>query len=820
MVHQTSILIVEDERVIAFYLQHQLEALGYRATAVVASGEQAIEKAGQLRPDLVLMDIHLEGALDGIEAAGRIHADYRIPVVFLTAHAEDETLQRAQATLPFGYLVKPVEARELHATLQMALSRRTAEVSIEADIEKGTERLRLALDSAELGVWEWDTSTCQITTGGRIKGLLGGAPEPIGESWEAFLARVHPDDRAGVQEAMEEAVAFGRSLNLIFRTQQPGGEIGWIEAHAKAAQTTPPGAVRVVGIVKDITERREAEERLRQVAVVLETLAEAIFIMDREHRIVSVNPAFTAITGYPPEAVLGQDPDVLLHARRHTDQFYPRLETTGGGQWQGETYCRHKNGTVVPVWENVSVVRDEKGAVTHYVAVFSDISAIRRAETQLTHLAHYDALTGLPNRVLFNDRLDQTLARAQREEGRCAILFFDLDGFKVINDTLGHSSGDLLLQTVATRLKAGLRSHDTAARLGGDEFVVLLVQIAHPEDAARGARKLLEALATPVELGGERVTVSASVGLSVYPDNGRDRETLLKAADTAMYNAKAQGRNRYCFYTEELAARATERLSIEQGLRRALESEGLVLHYQPQVALRDGALTGVEALVRWRHPQEGIIMPGRFIGIAEESGIIEPLGRWVLFRACAQAADMLRAGAPPFQLSVNVSAQQLARDHFEDTVRAALAESTFPASRLELELTESTLQVIEHSRRLLDTLKALGVTIAIDDFGTGYSSLSIIKHLPIDRLKIDRSFVRDIPGDADDVAIVEAIVSLSRTLGFRVIAEGVETEAQLAVLRGLGCEEGQGYLFSRPLPLLELQSLSRGDARGRSLPWG
>ncbi len=815
-----SIVIVEDERVIALHLKRQLEALGYRVAAMVASAEQAIEQAGELRPDLVLMDIHLEGARDGIEAARTIHADHRIPVVFLTAYAEDETLKRAQASLPFGYLVKPVDAHELHATLQMALSRRAAEAEIEAEVEKGKERLHLALDAAGLGVWEWDAATCRLTAGEGIQAIFGGTREPISESWVAFLARVHPEDRASVQEAMEQSAAFAQSLNLMFRTLRPEGEIGWMEAHAKASEAALPGQARVVGIIKDITTRRQTEEMLRQAAAVLETTAEGIFLMDREHRIVSVNPAFTAITGYDSEDVLGRDPDVLLHARRHNDQFYPRLETTPGGQWQGETHCRHKIGTVLPVWENVSVVRDEGGAVTHYVTAFADISAIRLAEAQLNHLAHHDPLTTLPNRLLFKDRLDQMLARARREDERCAILFFDLDGFKVINDTLGHSSGDLLLQTIAARIKGQLRSNDTAARLGGDEFVVILAHIAHPEDAARIARKLLEALAVPVELGGERVTVSASVGLAVYPDNGHDGHALLKAADTAMYSAKAQGRNRYCFYTEELATRAAERLNIEQGLRGALATEGLVLYYQPQVALSDGALAGIEALVRWRHPKDGLIMPDRFIGIAEESGIIEPLGRWVLFTACAQAAERLRAGGPPLHLAVNVSARQLARDHFEDTVREALAESGLPASQLEIEITESTLQLIEHSSHLLDTLKALGVSIAIDDFGTGYSSLSVLKHLPIDRIKIDQSFVRDIPGDADDVAIVEAIISLSRTLRLCVIAEGVETEAQLGILRRFSCEEGQGYLFSRPLPLAELQSLSSGERPWARLPWG
>jgi diguanylate cyclase (GGDEF)-like protein len=465
----------------------------------------------------------------------------------------------------------------------------------------------------------------------------------------------------------------------------------------------------------------------------------------------------------------------------------------------------------------VSVVRDEAGEVTHYVAAFSDISAMREAEKELHRFSHHDPLTGLPNRLLFNDRLDQVLERAAREKQRCALLFLDLDGFKVINDTLGHASGDLLLQSIAVRLKGALRRSDTAARLGGDEFVVIMADIAHAEDGAPLARKLLETIAVPIEVAGEQITMSASVGLSVYPDDGADRHALLKAADTAMYNAKAQGRNRYCFYTQELAVRAAERMSIEQGLRRALEREELVLHYQPQVALTSGALTGAEALLRWQHPQQGLIAPGRFISIAEDSGIIEPLGRWVLLNACREAAGWLKAGGPLLRLSVNVSARQLTCDHFEETVREAIQETAFPAHQLEIEITESTLQVIEHSLHLLEALKALGVQIAIDDFGTGYSSLSLLKYLPIDRLKIDRSFVRDIPTDPNDVAIVEAIGALSRTLMLSITAEGVENEAQLETLRRLGCGDGQGYLFSPPLPLGELQRLINREAPWASL---
>ena len=687
--NQTNILVVEDERIIAFDLKQRLEALGYRISAVVPSGEEAIEKAAELQPDLVLMDIHLEGGMDGIEAAQRIHERLRIPVVFLTAYAEDETLRRAQASLPFGYLVKPIEARELHATIQMALSRRAAEVAL----EHSEERLRLALDAADLGVWEWEAATGQITTTGHIDAIFGSVPEPIGETWESFLARVHPEDREGVERALKEALIQGASLNLVFRYLRSDGQAGWIETHVKACSGTGDAAAHLVGVVKDITERRQMEERLRQAGAVFETTAEGIFIMDAAHRIVSVNSAFTAITGYRLGEALGQDPDELLHARRHSDQFYPRLATTAGGQWQGETYCQRKNGEVFPAWESVSMVRDPEARITHYAVAFSDITAIRRAETQLNHLAHHDPLTGLPNRLLFNDRLDQALERARRDQQRCALLFLDLDGFKIINDTLGHRSGDLLLQTIAARLQGALRRSDTAARLGGDEFVVIMADIAHAEDGARLARKLLEALSIPIELAGERIAVSASVGLSVYPEDGADRHVLFKAADTAMYSAKAQGRNRYCFYTQELATRAAERLNIEQGLKRALETGAFVLHYQPQVALSDGTITGVEALIRWQHPQEGLVPPGRFIPIAEETGVIEPLGRWVLQAACAEAVRWLKAGGSALRLSVNVSARQFAHGHFHETVRSVLSDTGFPAELLEIEITESTLQI-------------------------------------------------------------------------------------------------------------------------------
>lgn len=428
---------------------------------------------------------------------------------------------------------------------------------------------------------------------------------------------------------------------------------------------------------------------------------------------------------------------------------------------------------------------------------------LHKSVTDFDHLTRHDALTGLPNRLLFNSLIDQALTASQ--EGKCAILLIDIDSFKHINDSLGHAFGDALLVLLAERIRSVLRPGDHAARFGSDEFAVVLQNALDREHAASIAQQLLYAVSEPTELNGERLTLSATIGIACAPDDGDDRHVLLRAADTALHDAKAQGRNRYCFHTADMSRRASEMHYIEQGLKRALEHSHLRVHYQPQVNLANGELIGLEALVRWQHPAEGMISPGRFIPVAENSGLIGHVGRWVLRAACAECRHWVDTYPAQMRLSVNVSARQLVNEDFLDDVRAILADTDFPPARLELELTESTLQLVETSPRLLHEIKALGISIAIDDFGTGYSSLSVLKTLPIDRLKIDQSFVRDLTSDANDVAIVEAILGMSRTLGMHVIAEGVETEAQLSILQQLGCEAGQGYLFSRPIPPSELE---------------
>jgi len=793
-----NLMLVEDERVIAFDLKNQLQSFGYKVGAVLASGEQAVRRVGEVAPDLVLMDIHLEGPLDGIDAALQIQSLHRVPVVFLTAYAEDDTLRRALECRPFGYLVKPCEARELHATIQMALARREVEVLV----ERSEQLFKQALDAASLGVIEWQGDSMQLHGDGHLRSLFGDRPVPLDESWSLFLSRVDAGDRERVSAALNAALQRGDPVRIEFRTVGNGGARN-LEAHARA-YGDPAGERRIVGILQDVTQRRRDEERLRQSSVVFHTTAEAIVIADARRRIVAVNAAYTRITGHDETQVVGLDPDAVL-GTGHGDNFYAALAAPSGtGYWQGEVLCQRASGDSFPAWESISAVRNDIGTVTHFVAAFSDFSAIHQAEEKLNHLAHHDALTGLPNRLLFDDRFERAIEQARRAQQRCILLFLDLDSFKGVNDTLGHGVGDDLLRAVSVRLREALRRSDTLARLGGDEFVVLTGS-AQPEDASHLAMKLLGALRDPFDLGGEQIRITGSIGIAVFPDHGTDRNVLMRAADIAMYSAKSQGRNRYQFFTTDMSERTQERMHMEQGLRRAIDNNALEVHYQPQLRLSDAHVIGVEALVRWPHPELGMISPARFIPVAEESGIIETLGMWVLRRACHDIVGLPDNDGRQMRLAVNVSVRQFMREDFVAHVLEVLTETGFPAESLELEITESTLQVIEHSAGILDALKRLGVSISIDDFGTGYSSLSVLRGLPIDRIKIDRSFIIDLTESDDARAMIEAMLALGRSLRMTTIAEGIELSEQAELLLRLGCSEGQGYLFARPMSASQLR---------------
>ncbi|NTV71671.1 MAG: EAL domain-containing protein [Azonexaceae bacterium] len=798
-----NLMLVEDERIVAFDLKRQLQGFGYNVESVVASGEQAISQAAENKPDLVLMDIHLDGTMDGIEAAATIRANHQIPVVFLTAYAEDDTLRRALDSCPFGYLIKPCEGRELHATIQMALARRSDEMAV----EQSEQRLKLALDAASLAVLEWSPGSNRLKGDAHLGMLLGHQAQPLDEPWEAFIDRIDEADRERVSQALTAKLLSNDASSVEFRLTGDGLPIRRMEAHAKA-YGKEASVQRVVGILQDVTKRHQDEAMLRQSSVVFHTTAEAILITDANRRIVAVNTAFTRITGYEESEVIGLDPDTLQRVSPPFERYEDSFQPGAAGFWQGEVRCHRRDGSAFPAWQSVSVVHDANDKVTHFVTAFSDVTAIYDAQQKLRHLAHHDPLTGLPNRLLFEERLQYAIEQAMRNDQRCILLFLDLDGFKVINDTLGHSVGDELLRIVGDRLRVVLRSSDTIARLGGDEFVILAGSF-NPDYAARLAEKILDQLRLPLTVSGEHLSVTGSLGIAVYPDNGIDSQQLMRAADMAMYTAKAEGRNRYHFYAADMSERAHQRMTIEQGLRRALATDGLVVHYQPRVDLASRRIVGVEALVRWQHPEQGMISPASFIGITEESGIIEHLGRWVLNRACTEMLEVIQ-GNPAgeiFHVAVNVSARQFLGVDFVAIVRAVLSETGFPASALELEITESTLQATERSLSILHALEELGVAVSIDDFGTGYSSLSVLRDLPIQRIKIDRSFIVDLPASQNQRAVVEAIVALSKAMFMQITVEGIEHADQATILQELGCQEGQGFLFARALPLVDLQKL-------------
>ena len=552
----------------------------------------------------------------------------------------------------------------------------------------------------------------------------------------------------------------------------------------------------------------QRDEDLRLFRGIFESSGEGIMVTDAQEVIVAVNRAFTAITQFSPNDVLGQTPRVLKSGR-HDKIFFQELwaKLKQGGYWQGEIWNRRKDGSLMPTWSNISAVRNQKGQITHYFSTFSDISDHMAAEERIRQLAFYDSLTGLPNRATFYSLIKQTLILARRDDISGGVMFIDLDRFKHINDTLGHAAGDELVRRVSARLKTCLRSSDVVARLGGDEFVVGLFDVKQQEDAAIVAQKMLATFATPFLIEGHEISISASIGISVYPNDGTEVDDLIKFADIAMYRAKERGRNTYLFYSNDMNVRSIEKLQMESNLRRAIDRKELLLHYQPQADIHTGEMTGAEVLIRWQHPERGMVSPGQFIPIAEETGLIVRIGRWVMDQAVAQNKAWQDKGLPIIKLAVNLAAQQF-HPALTDEVSAILLEHDLSHEFLELEITES--MVMHNPDQVVDMLKnmeKMGIKTSLDDFGTGYSSLSYLKRFPIYKLKVDQSFVRGLPGDEDDAAITRAIIGMGKSLGLRVIAEGVETREQLEFLRAEGCDEIQGYLFSKPIPADEFEKL-------------
>lgn len=602
-------------------------------------------------------------------------------------------------------------------------------------------------------------------------------------------------------------------LQSFVRHKTKDGNTLYVNIHTTPLHNEENEACGTIHMLRDVTRRFNNHQQLVLWSSVFTNSGEGIIITDSDNRIISVNRAFSAITGYAEEEVLGRDPG-LLSSGRHDAAFFHEmwLSLEKHGSWKGELWNRRKNGDIYPEWLSISTLRDADGNTCNHIASFSDASRYKENEERIRYLAYHDKLTGLPNRSLLEDRLSQAIAHAKRLHKKIAVLFLDLDRFKLINDTLGHHMGDKLLQETARRLGRTVRSDDTVCRQGGDEFIVIVQDLESVDDAAHIAQKVLTILSAEFEIESEKLKVTPSIGISIYPDDGEDIEVLIKHADTAMYHAKEQGRSNYQFFTTALNDAIQEKMYLERELDNAISRRQLSLHYQPQVRLSDGRIVGAEVLLRWHHPTLGQVPPDKFIPIAEDAGLIDSIGQWVLHNTAVQVGAWLEQGiaVDDLTIAVNISARQLEGSQLIACIEALFAQHPHMAGKLELEVTETALmRDVQQSVTQLNALKDYHLSIAVDDFGTGYSSLAYLKRLPIDTLKIDRAFIKDIPGDEDDAGITEAIIRLAQTLHLSVVAEGIETTEQEGFLRYHHCAIGQGYLYSCPVPADEFALVLR-----------
>ena len=780
---------------------------------VAASGPKAIELVqGPAPPDLVLLDIVMP-EMDGYEVCRRIKATpegNRIPVIFVSVVDGSLEKLRGFSIGAADYVTKPFDIDEVRARvrthLELSRFQRFLEQLVEertAALAESREKYRVLAEYspnweywlAPDGRYLYVSPACAAVSGYRPEGFLAD-PE--------LMQRIIAPEDAGRwcehrETALREPGAGGGTVNFRIRTRD--GETRWIEHECQPVVDGTGQFLGWRGSHRDITARVRAEERVQLAAIVFEHSAEAVVITDADNNILTVNRAFVEITGYDAEEVVGRNPR-LLKSGRHDRDFYramwASLEASGG--WRGEIWNRRKDGTLYPGLASIRIVRDDLGRVTHHIQVFADLSHIKRTEEKLDFLANHDPLTGLPNRTLFRELLNYAIQQAERGSALFALVSLDLDGFNFVNDSFGHGFGDRVLVAAAARLGGMLRAKEALARSGSARFNLILDEIDSPQGAGFVAQRLIEALDEPFVLEGQTVFIGARVGLALYPTDATDPETLQRNADTALNRAKSQGRGSLCFFSPEMTTHAQLRLSLDAELRNALENGELRAYYQPQVGLVDGRVTGLEALVRWQHPRRGLVSPGEFIPLAEESGLIVGLGEWVLVAACRQMKRWMDAGLAPVRTSVNVSAVQLSRGDLLGSVELALKDAGSSPELLELEITEScVMSDLEGTQRILAGIKQMGVRLSIDDFGTGYSSLSYLQQLNVDQLKIDLSFIRDMTVNSGKAAIVKAIIALGHGLGLEVVAEGVEQQTQADHLRALGCDVIQGYLISRPL---------------------
>jgi len=814
-----TVLVVEDNpgdaRLVELYL-HEDPARPFKVVKAARLSEGLA--ALQAQPiDVVLLDLSLPDSF-GMDSLARLRAaSPSVPVVVLTGTSDEGLALEALRQGAQDYLVKGQGDGELvRRAIRYAIGRSAAD----AALRQSESRFRALFDNAGTGVILSDAKGGYVHSNPAFCTMVGYSDAELQSM--TYRDITHPDDMDAHVKMREDMMA-GRIdfYGLTKRYIRRDGAIVWARLTVTAMREGPGNELRfTVAVVEDVTERKRLEDHMRLAATVFESTGEGLFVTDEKRRIIHVNPAFTELTGYPADEVIGRTPKFLASGR-HTPEFYDVIFKTLAetGKWQGEIWNRRKTGEMFAEWLNISVVRNEQGELTNYVAVFSDITSRKQDEERLSYQANHDPLTRLPNRTLFQERLSRALTRAHRNQSIVALLFIDLDFFKQVNDTLGHLAGDFLLQQVAERLTSCVRQGDTVARLAGDEFTVILEDISEPRDGAVVAHKILSLLAEPFDLQGREARISSSIGVALYPSDGGDAQTLIKLADAAMYRAKHQGRNACRFHSETVNAQAFERLALEGALRHAVERREFLLHYQPIFEARSGKVVAVEALLRWRHPEFGMIMPNQFLPLAEETGLILPVGRFVLEEACRQAKSWLDAGHAGLKVGINLSNRQLRAPELIEDIAAALESSALPPGSLELDVPESA--IIDKGQEvdaIFTQFKTLGVHMAIDAFGSGYSSFAFLRKLPSNTLKIDQSFVRDAASGAEESEIVTAIVAVARGLHLSVVAPGIETQEQLDHLAKYDCDMVQGFLFAHPMPAEELTEFLRSGKRPAALP--
>lgn len=785
------VLIVEDEKVVALDLKRRLTKLGYSVIGTASNADKVIELLKESLPDVILMDIHIQGDKDGIELAEIINEHHSIPIIYLTAYSEEATLDRAKSTRPYGYLLKPFSERELHVAIQVSMERFESDEKVRGK----TEYLDYAIRAAQITTWEIDPNTSEISINNPMKGST------TIQDWHDLKSRIMPCDRNKVFKAISTLQNLpNHHVELEFEAKDDDAACKWYRFYGQSIGKNAKKSQRIIGVIQDISERHQVEEKLKAAAKVFEHTAEGVIILNKERKIESVNDAFSVISGFMDDE-LQQEDFPILSLRNLGPDLHDEIwqEVARSGYWHGAIHSFRKDNELAHYWVNLSTVLDQNNEIEQYIIIISDISAIHEAQEKLSKIAYFDSLTDLPNRMLLMDRLDQALSKAKRENRKLALLFIDLDNFKRVNDTLGHYFGDKVIRAAAQRLKMVLRATDTLGRLSGDEFVVIQEDIHNPEDTALLCDKLTHSLAMPLTLDGTELFTTCSIGVSIFPENSVSRDTLLQMADTAMYAAKNRGRNRFSFYSPEMTQQTAHYLTRENELRSALKNAEFQLFYQPQVDSISHKLIGLEALIRWVHPLKGMLPAGEVIPVAESSKLIVEIGEWVLNEACRQLRSWLNNSINTVRVAINISIRQLSDGNLPVLIESLLEKYSLDANMLEIEITESCLQDDEICVLTLNKLKQLGLTISIDDFGTGYSCMSSLKHLPIGRLKIDRAFISDIPEQIDDCAIASAIIALGHQLNMKIIAEGVETDAQAKFLRDINCDGLQGYLFSKPM---------------------